>query len=99
MVFTPPSARVERGLKAPLTEVTQQKYDPSTKTRTTTKMRPPNWGGIAALGNLRNNTAQLAIVGVDSKEPKEDGTEVQRVVWVKAKTVPGQPESELDKAA
>jgi hypothetical protein len=82
---------------APLTEVTQVKYDKITRTKTTTKIKPQSGRNMAAFLKTRNDTAIQAIRGAyDTKEVEREERFIERVVWKRnedLKTAIDRPES------
>jgi hypothetical protein len=81
-------ALLETAFSASRAEVTHVKKDNAACTKTTTKMKPPNFRDIAALMDAQNKTAKQAIEGVDSKNLEREERQIERVVWAKALQLP-----------
>lgn len=72
---------------APLSEVTQVKYDKLSGKKTITKIRALNGRDMAALMKARNDTAVQAIRGVyDIKDVEKEERKAERIVWKRADT-------------
>jgi hypothetical protein len=85
-------------LTASATEITQVKSDREAGTKITTRVRPPNLRGVAALADVANKTAGLAIEGVNVKDFGQEERKVERVFWMKSPPPRGQAPSDLKAA-
>jgi hypothetical protein len=74
-------AALEKNAVTPSMEVTRVQSDEATGTVVTSKYRPPNLTGMAALLNARNGLLTQATAGIP--DAQTDRKQIDRVVWIK----------------